>query len=254
MRNAMDDLHSEKSLDKTYPLNSFNSIIHFVFANLDYYLQCSGMPDFFVSYNKTDTQSAEWIAWQLESAGYSVVIQAWDFRPGSNFILEMNRAAQEAHTTIAVLSPDYVSALYTQPEWAAAFARDPLGRNRTLVGVLVREAELQGLLNQIIYIKFSRSRRRLSSRRIAKRVKAGALQARTSTCLSRHSVLASPSEFLTFKIMSEHGQEAMNLSFFLREPSSRAASVPRSTTSLLLILVRWISPHHSEVEPRISSV
>jgi len=111
-----------------------------------------GIPDFFVSYNKTDRQSAEWIAWQLESAGYSVVIQAWDFRPGSNFILEMNRAAQEAQTTIAVLSPDYIAALYTQPEWAAAFARDPLSRNRTLVGVLVRETELQGLLNQIIYI------------------------------------------------------------------------------------------------------
>jgi hypothetical protein len=57
------------------------------------------MKDFFVSYNKADAW-AEWIAWQLEEAGYSTVIQAWDFRPGSNFVLEMHRAAQEAERTV----------------------------------------------------------------------------------------------------------------------------------------------------------
>ncbi|SRR5256885_16655553 len=78
--------------------------------------------DFFVSYNKADRYWGEWIAWQLEEAGFSVVIQAWDFRPGSNFILEMQKAATEAERTIAVLSNGYLDALYTQPEWAAAFA------------------------------------------------------------------------------------------------------------------------------------
>jgi hypothetical protein len=110
------------------------------------------MSDFFISYNKADKQSAEWVAWQLETAGFSVLIQAWDFRPGSNFVLEMNRAAQEARRTIAILSPDYLTALYTYPEWAAAFAQDPTGERGQLVCVLVREAELKGLLKQIIYI------------------------------------------------------------------------------------------------------
>ncbi len=36
---------------------------------------------FFVSYNGRDKHWAEWIAWILEEAGYSVIIQAWDFRP-----------------------------------------------------------------------------------------------------------------------------------------------------------------------------
>jgi hypothetical protein len=44
--------------------------------------------DFFISYSQADRAWAEWITWQLEAAGYSVVIQAWDFAPGSNFILE----------------------------------------------------------------------------------------------------------------------------------------------------------------------
>jgi TIR domain len=31
---------------------------------------------FFISYNKTDRAWAEWIAWQLEEAGYTTIIQA----------------------------------------------------------------------------------------------------------------------------------------------------------------------------------
>jgi len=108
--------------------------------------------DFFVSYNGADRQWAEWIAWQLEEASYTTVIQAWDFRPGSNFILEMQKASEQAERTIAVLSPNYVKALYTQPEWAAAFAQDPTGAKRQLVPVRVKPCELRGLWAQIVYI------------------------------------------------------------------------------------------------------
>jgi hypothetical protein len=108
--------------------------------------------DFFISYNKADKAWAEWIAWQLEEAGYTTIIQAWDFRPGENFVLEMQKAAEEAEHTLAVLSPDYLKALYTQPEWTAAFAPDPTGKTRTLLPVHVRVCELKGLLSQIIYI------------------------------------------------------------------------------------------------------
>ena len=110
------------------------------------------MKDFFISYNEEDRDWAEWIAWQLEEAGSTAVIQAWDFRPGSNFIAEMQRAASEAQRTIAVLSPDYLASLFTQPEWQAAFAQDPTGEKRLLVPVRVRECELKGLLPQIVYI------------------------------------------------------------------------------------------------------
>jgi len=110
------------------------------------------MKNFFISYNKADRTWAEWIAWQLEEADYSTEIQAWDFRPGSNFVLEMDRAAHEAEHTVVVLSPDYLKALYTQPEWAAALAQDPTGGERMLLPVRVRECELKGLLGQIIYI------------------------------------------------------------------------------------------------------
>src|SRR2546421_694935 len=68
--------------------------------------------DFFISYTSTDRPWAEWIAWQLEHEGLSVVIQAWDFRPGGNFVLDMHKATTEVQRTIAVLSPNYFTALY----------------------------------------------------------------------------------------------------------------------------------------------
>jgi hypothetical protein len=110
------------------------------------------MADFFVSYTRADQSWAEWIAYQLEDAGYDTMIQAWDFRPGSNFVLDMQRAATESERVIAVLSPSYLMARYTQPEWSVAFARDPTGVHGTLLPVRVQECNLDGLLPQIVYI------------------------------------------------------------------------------------------------------
>jgi tetratricopeptide (TPR) repeat protein len=111
----------------------------------------NSLRQFFISYNKADRDWAEWVAWTLEEAGCSVVIQAWDFRPGGNFVLEMHKAAAETEKTVLVLSEDYLKAEFTHPEWAAAFARDPQGKERTLVPVRVRECNPGGLLSQIIY-------------------------------------------------------------------------------------------------------
>ena len=110
------------------------------------------MMDFFISYTRADHAWAQWIAWQLEEATYTTIIQAWDFRPGSNFVLEMDKAAKETRSTIGVLSPDYLKAAYTHPEWASAFSRDPKGDSRVLVPVRVRGCEPTGLLGQVVYI------------------------------------------------------------------------------------------------------
>ncbi|PYS67780.1 MAG: hypothetical protein DMF69_22080, partial [Acidobacteria bacterium] len=108
--------------------------------------------DFFISYNKADKDYAVWLAWTLESAGYTTVIQAWDFQAGSNFILDMDRATRNARQTIAVLSADYLAARFTSPEWAAAFVQDPTSTDRQLIPVRVRECSMEGLLQPIVYI------------------------------------------------------------------------------------------------------
>ncbi len=108
--------------------------------------------DFFISYTSADRTWAEWIAWQLEAEGYTTVIQAWDFGPGSNFVLEMNMAAKAARRTIAVLSPDYFHSGFASSEWAARFRQDPRGEQRLVVPVRVRTCDVEGLLGPMVYI------------------------------------------------------------------------------------------------------
>ncbi|MEH3088426.1 MAG: toll/interleukin-1 receptor domain-containing protein [Microbacterium arborescens] len=107
--------------------------------------------DFFISYTSADVAWAEWIASQLEPE-WTTVIQAWDFDPGNNFVLEMQRAARMADKTIVVLSQAFLDADFTQPEWAAAFASDPTGVDRKLIPVRVTECEPEGMLKAVVYI------------------------------------------------------------------------------------------------------
>ncbi|MCG6157721.1 protein kinase domain-containing protein [Rubinisphaera margarita] len=108
--------------------------------------------DFFISYNSTDKAWAVWVAWVLEAQGFTTIIQEWDFRPGGDFVLEMQKAATGTKQTIAVLSENYLSAEYTQPEWSAAFAVDPKGCDRKLIPIRIANCDPDGLLKARIYV------------------------------------------------------------------------------------------------------
>jgi HAD superfamily phosphoserine phosphatase-like hydrolase len=132
------------------------------------------MKDFFVSYNGADRAWAEWISWQLEEAGYTVVVQAWDFK--GNFVLEMDKATKDTARTIVVLSPQFVAAAFTQPEWAEAFRRDPTGEKGILLPLRVGDVTPSGLLGAIVYTDLwgmdeSTARERLLARVSGQRAK-----------------------------------------------------------------------------------
>lgn len=82
-------------------------------------------PDFFISYTQADRRWAEWIAWQLEQEHYTTRIQAWDFRPGTNFVAEMDEAVKKAKRTLLVLSPAYFGSTFAGEEWKSVFAKNP---------------------------------------------------------------------------------------------------------------------------------
>ncbi|WP_367127137.1 FxSxx-COOH system tetratricopeptide repeat protein [Saccharothrix sp. HUAS TT1] len=102
--------------------------------------------DFFVSCAGADRAWAEWIAWQLEGDGHRVLVQAWDFVPGSNWVDRLHDAVQGAERTIAVLSSAYLSSAYGRAEWQAAWRDDPLGERRKLIVLRVEDCERPGLL------------------------------------------------------------------------------------------------------------
>ena len=108
--------------------------------------------NFFISHNSGDAVWAEWIAGELEDNGYKTVLQDWDFRPGQNFVQQMQKAVAESERTIAVFSPEFGNAVFTQPEWQAAFGSDPKGEEAKLIPIIVRKFEPEGLLSKISYI------------------------------------------------------------------------------------------------------
>jgi Tol biopolymer transport system component len=106
--------------------------------------------DFFISYHDVDSAWAQWVAWQLEQAGYTTTIQAWDFRPGSNAIVEMQKAIKSARRIVAILSPRYLKA--AQSEWTPAFKQDPTGEKGMLLPVRIDQCEPDGLLGSLVAI------------------------------------------------------------------------------------------------------
>ena len=105
-----------------------------------------------MSYTAADQVWAEWIAWQLEEAGYTVLLQAWDMVPGSNWLHMMNQATRFAERTVAVLSAAYLSdSPFGEAEWLAAYRRDPAGLASRVIPIRVGECTVDGLLAGIVY-------------------------------------------------------------------------------------------------------
>lgn len=122
--------------------------------------------DFFISYNKKDKQWAKWVAGLLEENGYSTIIQAWDFHPGNNFIIKMQNATKRCKKTIIILSEDYLTSEYCQPEWAAVFNNDPTGEKRNLIPIRISDVEPEGLLSPVIYIDLFQETEENASKKI----------------------------------------------------------------------------------------
>src|SRR6266702_6415792 len=62
------------------------------------------LKDFFIIYYRVDRSWAKWIAWELENAGYSAILPPWSYKSGSDFEMEMQKAAAKAKCTIVILS------------------------------------------------------------------------------------------------------------------------------------------------------
>ena len=110
------------------------------------------MKDYFISYTGTDEKHATWIAALLEENGYSVVIQAWDFRPGDNFVSKINESLIGCKQLIIILSKNYLNSKWCEREWTAKLAEQADGPERRVIPVKVEQIRLSGLLSPIVYI------------------------------------------------------------------------------------------------------
>ncbi|KPM56380.1 hypothetical protein ACG83_13290 [Frankia sp. R43] len=106
--------------------------------------------DFFVSYAASDQAWAEWVGWQLEAAGYRVILRAWDFGAGSNLVQETQRAISISARTLALLSLAYLMSAADTATLQAVWAADPTGAERRLVVVRLEDCPRPELLRPLI--------------------------------------------------------------------------------------------------------
>ena len=86
--------------------------------------------DFFVSHAGADRAWAEWVAWQLTDAGYTVELAVWDWAAGRNLVLAISDALGRCDRVLALFSPAYFErSRYTTEEWTGALVHGP-GRGR----------------------------------------------------------------------------------------------------------------------------
>ncbi len=96
--------------------------------------------DFFVSHAGRDGAWAEWVAWQLIDAGYSVELDVWDWAAGRNFVTAMSGALARADRVVALFSAAYFEPeRYTAEEWSASLVHVPGVAAGRLVPVRVEE-------------------------------------------------------------------------------------------------------------------
>ena len=82
--------------------------------------------DFIVSHAGPDRAWAEWVAWHLAEAGYTVELDVWDWAAGENFIAKLSGALDRADRVVALFSPAYFDASrYTAQEYTSEAQRVP---------------------------------------------------------------------------------------------------------------------------------
>ncbi|MFI6131622.1 KGGVGR-motif variant AAA ATPase [Micromonospora sp. NPDC051141] len=95
--------------------------------------------DFFISHHPADQRWAEWIAAELEQAGYRVWASSRNLRPGARLSEEIERVMLSSDVTLALLSPAALRTVGLRREWGLARDVDPGGESARLIPVQVVE-------------------------------------------------------------------------------------------------------------------
>lgn len=107
--------------------------------------------DFFISYTGCDEAWAEWIAWQLEAENFSVLIEAWDFLPGSDVPDHIDRGMKARHT-LAVVSAAYLKSKHCLNEaLGAAWNGGDIGQ-RKLIPLRIEDVRDTGTIGKKAWI------------------------------------------------------------------------------------------------------
>uniref|UniRef100_UPI000832CFD9 FxSxx-COOH system tetratricopeptide repeat protein n=1 Tax=Herbidospora mongoliensis TaxID=688067 RepID=UPI000832CFD9 len=106
--------------------------------------------DFFIHHADSDVAWAEWIASELENAGYGVILTAWDIRPGHNRFDEMDKALSTSRHTLLVLPVDHDSEVAAR---TAAHYQGLQGKERALIPIRVGDRDVPPSIASLVAIE-----------------------------------------------------------------------------------------------------
>ncbi len=105
--------------------------------------------DFFVSHAGSDLRWAKWVAWQLDAAGYKVILDDWHFPPGSSIVTKMNEALEHCDRIVALYSTAYFeNSRYTWDEFIAALRNiehDGQGVQKRLIPIRIEDVPIDAI-------------------------------------------------------------------------------------------------------------
>jgi tetratricopeptide (TPR) repeat protein len=105
-----------------------------------------GRHNIFLSYAPADVRWAEWAAWALENAGYSVLLREWNVVAGTNWVAHVDNGLARSRRTVLLLSRHYLAETRAMAEWRAVWAADPSDAGRKLLVARLANVEPPGLL------------------------------------------------------------------------------------------------------------
>jgi len=111
--------------------------------------------DLFVSHAGRDRAWAEWVAWHLVEAGYTIELDVWDWATGENFVTKMSDALDRASRVMALFSAAYFERpRYTTREWSASVLQVPGMAEHRLVPLRIEpiaEEDVPAVLRPLVY-------------------------------------------------------------------------------------------------------
>jgi len=111
--------------------------------------------DFFISHAGADRAWAEWVAWQLADAQYTVELDVWDWAAGQNFVAAISDALERCERVVALFSAAYFDRdRYTTEEWTASVLRVPGMAEGKLLPVRVADVPttmMPAVLRQLVF-------------------------------------------------------------------------------------------------------
>ena len=111
--------------------------------------------DFFISHAGADRAWAEWVAWQLAEAGYTVELDVWDWAVGRNFVTAMSDALDRCDRVVALFSGAYFDRdRYTTEEWSVSMLHVLGMEQARLVPVRVEDvsaAQIPAVLRPLLF-------------------------------------------------------------------------------------------------------